>query len=234
MSYTISEILKNIVGYSNGKPKSAVSFNVSHIDTVNNTVIDETGINLCNAEVKIKKVNEYITVDLSFVNKFSSELNRLWSILELYGEKMSTPENFEEESIVKGVFTFLPISLKGRAFISAINPIYWTLMPYSPSGENSVIRLLFKDSTFLFLEGEEIDTNALRESIEQEIQKEEAYMQQIADKMEEDEDYKNERNERINDLRKIKTFTEPQLYKKEIKDNDNEDDENNDKTNEQN
>lgn len=212
MSYTISEILKNIVGYSEGKPKSAVSFNLSHIDTINEQIIDETSINMSGAEVKVKKIGEFITVDLSFINKFSSELNRLWSVLELYGEKMSDPENFEEESIVKGVFTFLPIALKGKAFVSAINPIHWTLMPSSPTGENSVIRLLFKDSTFLFLEGEEIDIDALVESIEQEIRKEETYMQQIADKVEEEEDYRDELNAKVENVRNINTFIENPLH----------------------
>lgn len=215
MSYTISEIIRNVIGVNeNGNPKTAVSFNLSKIDEERKEIKDTTEVSFCNAEVKITKVGSFVTLDLVFINKFSSELNRLWSILELYGKTMTDLENFDENTAINGVFTVMPMALNGKAFISAVNPVYWTLMATKPTDEINTIRILFNDINFNFLEGPEIDMDLLRESIEQEIRKEEDEAQRIANRMEEEEEYQQLRNEKIENLRNRPNFNETPLQRK--------------------
>lgn len=215
MSYTVSEIVKSVIGLDdNNKPNAAISFNLSSINKENGLFEDKTEVHACNAEVKIKKINGFVTVDLVFVNKYASEFHRLWSALEVYGESATNYDDFEEVVPVNGVLTILPISLEGKAFISAVNPIYWSLLPSTPADEINTIRLLFQDFNFLFLEGKEFDVVALRESIEQEIRKEEDRAEQIANRIDEEEEYQEFRNAKIEALRKTPNFEETPLQRK--------------------
>ena len=137
MSYTVSEILKSVIGLDEyGKPKTAVAFNISKIDEITGMREEKSSAQVCNAKVRIIKVSDFITIDLIFANKYASELNKFWSIIELYGEEITNREDLNTDIPVAGALTIVPVAFQGKIFISAVNPIYWTLMPSTPAANS--------------------------------------------------------------------------------------------------
>lgn len=225
MSYTVSEILKSVIGLDEyGKPKTAVAFNISKVDEITGMREEKSSAQVCNAKIRIIKVSDFITIDLIFANKYASELNKFWSIIELYGEEITNREDLNADIPVAGALTIVPVAFQGKIFISAVNPIYWTLMPSTPADEINTVRLLFKARDMLFLEGEEFDVDALRESIELEIKKEDAAVERMLQRMEEDEEYEESRNQLIESMRNTVDLDETILQKRLKKEEEESDD----------
>lgn len=220
MSCTIIEIIEKCTGVNEyGKPNSAIAFNVSQVDTKTKEVAEKSEVHVCSATVNFKKVGDFITIDFVFANSYAFELNKLWLAIELYGELITNFNDNENIIPINGVITVLPISLNGKNFISAVNPIHWTLMPSQPNSDINTIRLLFRDTDVLFLEGEEVDTVKLREQIEKEIQLEEAQLKQMQDRIEEEEEFREQRNAKIESFRAMGSYELTPLQRKRLEEN---------------
>lgn len=92
-------------------------------------------------------------------------------------------------------------------------------MPSQPNSDINTIRLLFRDTDVLFLEGEEVDTVKLREQIEKEIQLEEAQLKQMQDRIEEEEEFKEQRNAKIEAFRAMGSYELTPLQRKRLEEN---------------
>lgn len=205
MSKTIPEIVDSCVGLNEKEePKAAISFNIVQILDSGDKK-EQTSVSIFEPEISLKKIDSFMTLDLRFKNPYSATLKKLWSIMELFGKKMN---NFNLDDAIsqnnesfEGAFTIVPLALKGTAFIMALNPIYWCLMPSQPNEKCDTIRLLFIDSSVGFFEGEEIDVDALKESVlAQQKQDAEAY-NRMEERLEEEEEYRDKRNKQIEELR---------------------------------
>ena len=212
MSYTVSEIIKNVCGKGDdNSPKSSVLFTLSSHNSAFDETKDIASVAAFEPRIEIAKVSHFVTVDLIFINNHSSVMQRLWSVLNLYGEKMTSDE-FDTSVTHFGNLTIVPFALSGKAYINASNPLHWTLMPQRPTGEIDTIRLFFDGETFAFYEGEEFDIEAIQEAVDTELKQEQAFYENIEKKMAEREEYEAERDAKIEQFR-ANRFDESPLEK---------------------
>jgi hypothetical protein len=106
-----------------------------------------------NPVVNIFKHAGYVQVDLDFGSKFDVNLKLCWNILENFCEAANSVDD-EATEIPTIVLTIIPNEFEGKYYMLGVNPIFHTLQPKNPSGEPTVIRLVFNEEDFMFYEAE--------------------------------------------------------------------------------
>lgn len=202
MSYSINEILKAAMGRDEkNEPKSSILFSTRKINEVTEEDKDYGTVILSSPTIDIKKLNEFIMVDLIFAVPLDAGLRRLWASINLYADMVSKNDIFSDEAST-GMLVITPIALKGEAFISASNPIFYTLQPQKPGEDCTVIRLLFTSDSFQFVESDDIDIDELRRSAEREMEKEAENIVEMEAEEEERRLAQEKRDAKIEELKK--------------------------------
>lgn len=179
----------------NKEPKSGLSVSEQFLDATDELKTLKEHV-FTNSVLNVILNGDYIVFDLMFPPTARAEQRVLWNYLERFGENQNKCYGKEDSPVLS--FTVLPLKFSGKYFYTLINPIYWSLQPSAPGGDNDTIRLLFEDEALNIFESEGID----EKEIDFELEKEEYENQRLEEiekrKQEEHEEYLNRLNRKFN------------------------------------
>lgn len=109
-------------------------------------------------EVEIFLHLKYLQIDLKFKSPADQDLAMMWNLLENYckAENSCDSESGEYPLLVVNI---APKKYNGKYYLLATNPIIHTLQPNTVNSEPTVIRMVFSDEDFNFLQTEEANGN---------------------------------------------------------------------------
>lgn len=149
-------------------------------------------------EIRVLNSGEYTTVVLYF-EKYHSDMNLIWNILEKYGQESQEVTGASTEIPVI-IITGVPMILGGKYGMVATDPRFWCLQPSIPSQERcDEIRILFPPEAVLFIRDDSLDTEAIRNRVKSELAAEQLIIEDRMKKDFEDEQFKKERNNMVSD-----------------------------------
>lgn len=195
----VQEILTAAMGKnSEGLPNSSIVLNAFSFDRKTREEEEISTVASYSPEVQIKKLNGFVMVDLIFVNDFAPDLRRLWAAFELYGEQELSKAN----SSYHAFLIIAPLSYEGKVYIMADNPVFWTLQPQKPGDSINTVRILFRDCDLGIYKNDDIDIEAIKKSVDKEIELEEINLAQMIAKMEEEKEREIMMNEKYEEIRR--------------------------------
>ena len=102
-----------------------------------------------NAEVYLERRGDMVQLDIAFDSNSDQELNKMWGILEGYGEKVHEELSSKFIDEPSGLLIqMMPKEYEGEYFIDITFPILWCLMPKNPNSHIFKIRILFDADSF--------------------------------------------------------------------------------------
>lgn len=119
--------------------------------------------------ITLEKTGAYHTIVLTFPQKKSGEMNRLWSLLSDYGAEMAQFDVNSGEVPFIGM-TVIPMTLGGQYGMVASDPIFYHLQPSSPMEDYcNQIRLLFAPESVMFLRDDSFKSDEVLETVKMEL-----------------------------------------------------------------
>lgn len=175
---TINEMIQEVNGKTQDNvPKGSFSLLIDMWGINGENIRPVRDITLCKPELQIQRHGKYIQVDIIFISPMDSDLEKLWNVMEYYGQLLNQVEENSTE-IPVATLTIAPVEWEGYFHMVGINPVLWTLQPRKPGASASVLRIIYTDVNFLFYEDENLDLSKVRaetireiEQIEEEITK---------------------------------------------------------------
>lgn len=154
--YDANEILKSITGpFESGTSKAVASIFLNNVylgEEDSKPKVEE--LSYCatnNAELQIERRGELVQLDISFNSNADADLNKIWGILESYGELV-------HEELIKSelspdrrstlLIQLMPKKYDGEFIVDISFPIFWCLMPKTPNSHVFKIRILFDADSF--------------------------------------------------------------------------------------
>ena len=202
MNETIKEIINAVKGVNEEeKPKAAITLtNIFYNDDLDDA--EEFGsASAYNPTIDIKYNSGFVRVDLIFKNSMDKDLRLFNALLENYGKEVNDYDEMKPK-IPLNSLTILPIEFNGSYYIVANNSIFWCLQPVIPGEDCRMISILYEEEDFQFFEDSELDIEAIDKIIKEEIESEEKLIEQQILKDEEKKIHEEERNAKIEELRK--------------------------------
>lgn len=137
------------------------------------TTIDDLFID--KPELRIFKHAGYVQVDFIYESARDMDLYFQHKFIEDFSQSENSVD-YTEEELEKGIYidengyekpvkfpnlilNIIPRELKEKYYIMGFNPIFSCLQPLEPEGEIKMIRLVFNEEDFLFLEADSENLN---------------------------------------------------------------------------
>lgn len=118
--------------------------------------------------VQLYRMREYTQIDFIFRCQQDVDLIMIWDVLDAYGKAV---QNIEEGNYPQLTLQIAPKCYDFKYFVLAVNPIFFTLQPESPSAADcNVLRFVFNEEN-MTVAGMEI-SNEEKEEIHREVQEE--------------------------------------------------------------
>lgn len=151
---------------------------------------------LTTPELHVILNGEYVIMDFKFPRTALVDVNRLWTSLERFG-KMQNEYHDKDDAPIFHV-TAAPLEFSGKYFYTLINPCFWSKYQSVSGAPVDTVRVLFKKVAINFFEADQINEDAVRAEIEQELYEEKRLAELDAQKEREHEEYLDKLNERFN------------------------------------
>lgn len=200
---TIDDIILACCGDDgNGHPKAGFSleFGLYNPDTGDFDV--KTTSVYCDPILNITRLGESVMIDFIYETKTNSDLRKMWALIQKYGRDVEKAFQNNDKNIPFLKIQIVPLGFSGRFSINAYAPLYWVLQPEHPAGEINMIRTAFNSESVLFAENEEYDETEIAAQLEREEMQKEFIEQQFEQRQEEDDAYREERQSRLEQLRR--------------------------------
>lgn len=200
----VDKVLEEAMGYNNnGEPKSAINISLFLLDDVTDEMEDIGDVAVFNPAIKIEHHDQFVQLDLCFKSFSSDELRVIWSLLESYGKELDSFDEIASDKVPVLNIVVVPISFSGKYIISLSNPIFWVLQPENPGEQYcNMIRMLLPEDDIEFLEADDIDFDNIKGSVEAEEAQEEADALKFEEREREKEEYEENRQKMLEDMRK--------------------------------
>lgn len=200
MDYSIQEIIKSFTGKSNDNtPKAAIALSLEMHKGSTGEEKEMSTISLFNPELKLMRLGKFIVLDIVFINNYDIDLRQSWSVLEHYG-KVNT-ETDEDTSYILSTM-IVPTEYEGTIYALLLNPIYWSLQTPITGEKPNSIRILFEEDHFGIYKNEGVDIESIKKAVDKQIEMEQQQLAQIQARKEEEEAYRRERDEKLEELRR--------------------------------
>jgi hypothetical protein len=187
-------------GTDNTKAGFALDFGIYNPST--NEFDIKTSTAHCDPILNITRLGETTMIDYIFESKVNAELRRIWALLQKHGKDCELAFRNGAKNIPFMRVHIVPIGYSGQYSILAYAPIYWTLQPEYPSGEITMLRMVFKTEQIMVAENEAYDETELAAQIQREEMQREYIEQEYERKLQEEEDYRDERQQNLEELRR--------------------------------
>jgi len=161
----IKEIVQEINGTVNGKPKASLTLGISYFTPEGEYKKDGANFSTYKPEIIIARTHKYIQIELKFKSYLDGDINLLWKILEIYGKEMT---NYEEGDYPLCTLTLVPNRYECEYIAVASNPIFWA-NSFDPSDHSEAsIRICFEAENFIFYHAD-VDKRRLNMELEREL-----------------------------------------------------------------
>jgi hypothetical protein len=187
-------------GADNTKAGFSLDFGIYNPTT--NEFDIKTSTTYCNPVLNITRVGETAMIDFIFETKTDSELRRICALMQKYGKDVEAAFQNGAKNIPFMRTQIVPISFSGRFSVTAYGPLYWVLQPEYPTGEVNMIRMVFKTESVLFAENEAYDEVEMAAQLQREEMQREYVEMQHERRKQEDDDYRDERQRNLEELRR--------------------------------
>jgi hypothetical protein len=184
-----------------GMPKAAITVSSEMWSTISNASRSIAQQSSNKPTVQIYKHFEFVQIDLKFMSYVDNDLKVLWNTLEKYGTALNSIDGACKEVPFLSL-TIVPLIEQGSYYIICTNPVFWALQPERPGQYANTIRLYFRSEDMGFYESDDIDMNEIEASAQRAIQQREMTEKSIADKQEERAQYEEQKNARIEEMRR--------------------------------
>lgn len=201
----IKEIIRSINGLNeDGGVKCGASFAREVFDMNSELLVDEAkNVSISGAEINMARLpgykSSYIQVDLTFPSNLDDELALTWDFLTEYGEDITMLDDDSKE-IPQIFLTLVPYEFKGKYYLTASLPIFFTLIPLRPHKDYTTIRVLFDEMSVSFFETDSVDYEKIMAVVERETQDELKYLDDLDAKDDENKKLQEERDKIAEDL----------------------------------
>ncbi len=161
-------------GPEDGHPKTMTTL-FNEIWLTDGTKINVDSIHIDKPELKIFKHDSYVQVDFIYEAEGDQDLYYQWKFLEDFAKPENSVAYSEEEMLIGTYITdegeekpielptlvvnIVPRKYNGRYFLFGTNPIFTCLQPLAPDEDGWVIRMVFEEDQFFFLEASEDELN---------------------------------------------------------------------------
>lgn len=189
-----------------GNPKAGFGVEIGEFDCNTSAVNIKNNMHYYNPAINITRTGDMVMFDFIYKNRTDSDLRQFWALLCTYGK------NFEKAlKEDNGILPFFRIQIVpnyygGKFSMVLVTPMYWVLQPETPTSEINTIRIVFQMDSVAFVEGQGYDTKDILADIEREQMQNDYITEAIERKREEEEEYQNERNARIEEMRRNKEY----------------------------
>ena len=201
----INEILMSCCGTDDeGSTMSGFSMDIGIYNPQTNEFDVKSSTVYCNPEIDIKRIGVTTMIDFIFNSRTDFELRKMWSLLQKYGTDCESAFRNNAKNTPLLRIQIVPIVYSGKYSVNAYSPIYWALQSQSPTGENNVIRTAFEATNVVIAENEMYDEEEIAARLEREDMERDRITQQYEARQQEEDDYKAEREERLEELRRNK------------------------------
>ena len=200
----VADIIREACGKNDDKqPKSITSLGFGNFDEENNDVKDLSTSVFENPTVVIENHSPIVQVDLIFPSAIDMELKCMWSLLEKYGSNTDEYERGERKDSPICIFSFSPIKYNGKYFININEPIMWVNQPeFVGNPQNNVIRFFAYEDAVTVAENDDVNLREIELQAQREAERQEEMNYQAELRKIEEEDYQNQRNADIEELRR--------------------------------
>ena len=143
------------------KPKAtiAISLTLENPETEKQKVLAEAAF--CSAPLEINGRHRFVEVVLTYKSPSAQEMKVLWAHLQKYGELVNKVDYMNAVEIPSFKMYIVPFSTLGTSFMSAVEPVSWTLCSSKPETLPDQLRILFDSDDVDFYETDEIDLEAV-------------------------------------------------------------------------
>ncbi len=97
---------------------------------------------------------KYLQIDFKFKSPTDQDLAVMWRVLENYCKPENSGDSETEEYPLLTI-NIAPKNYNGKYYLLASNPIIHTLQPNTVNSEPTVIRMVFADEDFAFMQSSE-------------------------------------------------------------------------------
>lgn len=203
MDINEKEILKNTIGKNElGETNSSICMELYLMESLDDESRSISSSAVCGPIVEIESRNEFVQIDLIFDNSKNIELRKMWFSLENFGKEIAKDRESTDLAVPYLNLTILPLKYDGKYFWLCLNPIMWTLQPEVPGGEPNVLRILFYSHEINLMSTNVIQSEEVDKELERELANLQYQEEQYALKEEEEEAYQEERNRKLEELRR--------------------------------
>jgi hypothetical protein len=204
---TYNDIIHKAVGLDEyGNPKSCYSVEIGTYNGKTNEVNVANNTAYYNPSINIVRTGEFVMIDFVFKNRTDTDLRTFWALLNKYGKDFEKALREDNHIIPLFRLQIVPNYYSGRFSMLAVTPMYWVLQPETPTSEINTIRMIFKNDSIGFVESEGYNESDIIAELERADMQEDYVAQAIQRRREEEEEYQNERNERLEEMRRNRTY----------------------------
>ena len=168
----VNEILNDMCGLDQRRmTKSALTLENGIFNFTKKETEVINSITLNKPAIEIEKHGDLIQIDICFVSSMDNDLKILWNNVELYGKNMNDLDADIRSKKLAPIssLTIVPTKYNGQYFAVGTNPIFWALTSKKMGQNANVVRLLYKVEDFKFYQNDDIDIEALKADVRQEI-----------------------------------------------------------------
>lgn len=200
---TFEDIILQSVGldeYDN--PKSGFGLEIGVFDATSGNSKMNVSLTYYNPYINITRTGEMMMIDFVFKNRVDSDLRAIWALINKYGKDFENALRINSTQFPLIRIQIVPNFYSGKYSIVSVAPLYWALQPEIPNGEINTIRLVFAVDSVAFIEQEGYDEKQILAEIEREEMHREFIEQATEAREIEEEEYQQERNEKLEELRR--------------------------------
>lgn len=183
-------------------PKAGFALELGTYDARNNTAKINSCMTYYNPSLNIVRTGEAIMFDFIYKSKTDSELRAFWALINKYGREFEQAMKENNHIIPLMRLQIVPNYYAGKFSMLCVTPMYWCLQPEVPAGEIKVIRIVFSVDSVAFIESEGYNENEILAELEREEMQKQHIEQSIERRREEESLYQEERNARLEELRR--------------------------------
>ena len=200
-----NDIIDSCIGYDeDDNPKAGFSVEVGTYDSATSTIKVDTNLSYFNPQINLMRTGEAIIIDFIFRNKTDTDMRAIWSLLNKYGRNFDNAMKVSSATIPVFRFTIVPVKYEARFGILCTSPMYWALEPETPTSDINTIRVVFGIDNVVFQESEGYNLTEIEADIQREQMQRDFIEGQMEQRREEEAEYREERNAKIEELRRNK------------------------------
>lgn len=200
---TYDDIIDQSVGVDElDNPKAGFSVELGTYDSRTQETKMNSHVTYYNPVLNITRTGEVMMFDFIYKTKVDSELRAFWALLNKYGKdfEKAMRENNPVLPLIR--IQIVPNYYAGKFSMVCVTPMYWVLQPEIPTGDINMIRMVLSVDSVGFVESEGYNENEILAELEREEMQRQFIEQEMERKREERDSWQEERNARMEELRK--------------------------------